>query len=219
MTSCAPSRPRHHHRCAPRRGCLRSTTTIDLKADGSGTILQETAVIDPGAGDAPGHGWCECSVRRQAAAALRRGAGAQGGEADGRDVRFRGADQDRRARRLSRALFASPTSRRSRSRWTRAPDSLTAGGDTRKPPFAFAFNRGPAASTLTIQMPEQTPGVCWRNAAARRRDVDADKAQAAQALAMMKMMMHGHVRRRRVERRRPHHQDATRPTSRDRGSR
>src|SRR6188472_1418386 len=25
-------------------GCLRSTTTIDVKADGSGTILQETAV-------------------------------------------------------------------------------------------------------------------------------------------------------------------------------
>jgi hypothetical protein len=65
-----------------------------------------------------------------------------------------------------------------------------AGSDTRKPPFGFAFKRGTAASVLTIQMPDQTPGAAGALPMPGAGS-DADKAQAAQALAMMKMMMRG----------------------------
>ena len=60
-----------------------------------------------------------------------------------------------------------------------------------EPPFAFALDKGPASSTLTIQMPEQSmkgvPGLPPSGPGIS----DADKAQAAQMLGMMKMMMQG----------------------------
>jgi hypothetical protein len=63
----------------------------------------------------------------------------------------------------------------------------------RQPPFAFAFDKGAAASTLTIQLPEQMPGASPLQGlpGAGAGVSEADKAQAAQALAMMKMMMQG----------------------------
>jgi hypothetical protein len=65
-----------------------------------------------------------------------------------------------------------------------------AGGDSKQPPFSFTFNRGPASSLLTIQMPEQMPG---RKAlpGLAGGGTDAEKAQAAQTMSMMKMMMRG----------------------------
>ncbi len=69
-------------------------------------------------------------------------------------------------------------------------DSLASGPDARKPPFGFAFKRGAAASVLTIQMPDQTPGPAGALPMPGGGS-DADKAQAAQAMGMMKMMMRG----------------------------
>ena len=73
-------------------------------------------------------------------------------------------------------------------------DQGTSGMNAAKqPPFAFAFAKGAAESTLTIQMPEQMPGTSPLQGfpGGGAGGSDADKAQAAQALAMMKMMMQG----------------------------
>jgi hypothetical protein len=63
---------------------------------------------------------------------------------------------------------------------------------SKQPPFGFNFNRGATSSVLTIQMPNQMPTkgqmpMLPSGAAG----TDAEKAQAAQALAMMKTMMRG----------------------------
>jgi hypothetical protein len=61
----------------------------------------------------------------------------------------------------------------------------------KQPPFSFVLTRGPAASVLTIKLPDQAlntaglPGLPGAGAS------DAEKAQAAQAIGMMKMMMKG----------------------------
>ena len=61
---------------------------------------------------------------------------------------------------------------------------------SRQPPFSFGFDRGPRSSVLTIRMPEQPPGASIPGLPAAS-GTDAEKAQAAQALGMMKMMMQG----------------------------
>ena len=171
--------------------CLRSTTTIDLKADGSGTILQETAVSTQALGMLQGMA----------------GANAQPGD---KPPQLFGEEQARKAATTMGVTFVSGEPIKTgelegyRARYSftdiskvsvkmdQGADSLTAGGgDTRKPPFAFGFNRAPAASTLTIQMPEQTPGSAGGMPLPGAATSDADKAQAAQALTMMKMMMRG----------------------------
>ena len=173
-------------------GCLRSTTTIDLKADGSGTILQETAVSTQALGMLQGMA----------------GANAQSGD---KPPQLFGEEQARKAATTMGVTFVSGEPIKTgelegyRARYSftdiskvsvkmdQGADNLTAsaGGDARKPPFAFGFDRTPAASTLTIQMPEQTPGSAGGMPLPGAATSDADKAQAAQALAMMKMMMRG----------------------------
>ena len=70
-------------------------------------------------------------------------------------------------------------------------DSVAPESKTKKPPFGFTFKRGAAASLLTIQMPDQTPGGMSPVPMPGAGGTDAEKAQAAQAMAMMKMMMRG----------------------------
>ena len=53
------------------------------------------------------------------------------------------------------------------------------------------FKRGAAASVLTIQMPDQSPGALASCRLPGAGGTDAEKAQAAQAMTMMKMMMRG----------------------------
>jgi hypothetical protein len=168
--------------------CLRSTTVIDLKPDGSGTIVQETA------------------MSAQALGMLQGLAGAnQGGQA-GKPPQLFGEEQARKAADTMGVKFVSGEPIKSgelegyRARYAfdniesvtvkmdQSTDSLAPGGQKEKPPFGFAFKQG-ATSLLTIQMPDQPstdqlplPG---------KGGTDADKAQAAQAMAMMKMMMRG----------------------------
>jgi hypothetical protein len=171
-------------------GCLRSTTTIDLKADGSGTIVQETAVstqalgmlqgmagANAQSGDKPPQLFGEEQARKAATTmgvTFVSGEPIKTGELDGYRARYSFADISKVSVKMDQGA-----------------DSLTAGGDTRKPPFAFGFNRAPATSTLTIQMPEQAPGSAGGMPLPGAATSDAEKAQAAQALAMMKMMMRG----------------------------
>ena len=170
-------------------GCLRSTTTIDLKVDGSGTIVQETAMSAQALGMLQGLAGANQKAEkppqqlfgeeqaRQAAATM--GVTFVSGEA------IKTGDLEG-----YRARYAFDDISKVTVKMDQGTDSLAPGSDARKPPFGFAFKRGAAASVLTIQMPDQTPGPAGA-LPMPGAGPDADKAQAAQAMAMMKMMMRG----------------------------
>jgi hypothetical protein len=169
-------------------GCLRSTTTIDLKADGSGTIVQEAAVSAQALGMLQGLAGANKTAEkppeifgeaqaRQAASTMGvtfvSGETIKTGDLEGYRARYSFDD-------ISKVTV----------KMDQGTDNLTAGSDAKKPPFGFAFKRGAAASVLTIQMPDQTPGP-GGSLPMPGAGSEAEKAQAAQALTMMKMMMRG----------------------------
>jgi hypothetical protein len=169
-------------------GCLRSTTTIELRADGSGTVLQETAVT------------------AQALAMLKGFASSQGDAAKAQSEIF-SEEQARQAAATMGVTFVSGEpiktaeleGYRARYRFddiskvkvNMDPGVAGMSGDARRPPFGFSFAKTPASSILTIDMPEQAPGKGAMPGLPPMGGSDADKAQAAQALVMMKMMMKG----------------------------
>jgi hypothetical protein len=171
-------------------GCIRSTTAIDLHPDGSGTIVQETAVSAQAlamlkgmaagnqTGDAPTELFSEEQARKTAAAM---GVTFVSGEP------IKTADLDG-----YRAKFSFDDISKVKVSMEQGASGI-AGGDSKQPPFSFSFDRGPSSSLLTIQMPEQMPGgkALPGLPGAGAGASDADKAQAAQAMAMMKMMMRG----------------------------
>jgi len=171
-------------------GCLRSTTVIDVKSDGSGTIVQETA------------------VSAQALGMLQGLAGAN--QAADKPAQLFGEEQARKAAATMGVTFVSGESIKTgelegyRARYAfdnienvtvkmdQATDDLAPGSNTKKPPFGFTFTRGATASVLNIRMPEQAPGEGPGGLPLPGAGgTNADKAQTAQALAMMKMMMKG----------------------------
>jgi hypothetical protein len=170
-------------------GCLRSTTTIDLRPDGSGTILQETAMT------------------AQALAMLKSFA-SQSDTGKAPQAEIFGEEQAKKAADSMGVTFVSGEPIKSaefegyRARYSFADiskikvnmDQSVSGPQTsasaKQPPFAFGFDKGPASSTLTIQMPDQTP-TGQLPGLPKKGGTDAEKAQAAQALGMMKMMMKG----------------------------
>jgi hypothetical protein len=169
-------------------GCIRSTTAIDLHPDGSGTIVQETgvsaqaqAMLKGMGGNQTGGGPTELFSEEQA----RKAAAAMGvtfvsGEpiktADLEGYRARFSFDDISKVKVSMEQGAA----------------AVGGAESKQPPFSFSFNRGPSSSILTIDMPEQMPSSkALSGLPGAGGTTDADKAQAAQALAMMKMMMRG----------------------------
>lgn len=169
-------------------GCLRSTTTIDLQADGSGTIVQETA------------------MSAQALAMLKSFA-AQSSDGGAPPSDIFGEEQAKKAAGSMGVTFVSGEPFKTadfegyRARYSfddiskikvSMDQSMSAPQTTssKQAPFAFGFDRGGAASTLTIQMPEQPP-TGQLPGLGSGATTEAEKAQAAQALAMMKVMMKG----------------------------
>jgi hypothetical protein len=168
-------------------GCLRSTTTIDLRPDGSGTVVQETGMT------------------AQALSMMKGVASSQAGTEPSGEL-F-GEDQARKAAAMMGVTFVSGEPFKAgdiegyRARYSfddiakvkvnmdQSPAGMSSG--PRRPPFGFTFDRGPASSVLTIQMPEQPPGSGPLPGLPAAGGTDAEKAQAAQALGMMKMMMRG----------------------------
>jgi hypothetical protein len=171
-------------------GCLRSTTVIDLKADGSGTVVQETAVSAQALGLLQGMGGA--------------------GQAGDKPMQLFGEEQARKAAETMGVTFVSGEAIKTgelegyRARYSFADiakvtvkmdqgtGAMAPGSDTKKPPFGFSFARGAAASVLTIRMPDQAPGAPPGGLPIPGAGgTDAEKAQAAQAMGMMKMMMRG----------------------------
>jgi hypothetical protein len=174
-------------------GCLRLTTTVDLRADGSGTIVQESAMSAQ-------------------AIAMIKGFAAQADTKGKGPAELFGEEQARKAAESMGVTFVSGEVIKSadlegyRARYSfddvtkirvTMDQSGSGQGSGKGAPFSFAFDRRAASSLLTIQMPEGggsvpgmppggLPGIPGGAGAS-----DAEKAQAEQAMTMMKMMMKG----------------------------
>jgi hypothetical protein len=171
-------------------GCLRSTTTIDLKPDGSGTIVQENA------------------VSAEALAMLKSFAGSQQQGKGGAAPDIFTQEQAMKTAETMGVTFVSGEpiktteleGYRARYRFDdittikvnmkQTPDGMAAAGSD-PPPFGFTFEKGSSSSTLTIQMPDQMPGGSALPGLPGSGGASGDPAQAAQAMSMMKMMMKG----------------------------
>lgn len=170
-------------------GCLRATTTIELKPDGSGTVVQETAMTTQ-------------------ALTMLKSIGSQAQQGGGSPTDIFSEEQAKKAAATMGVTFVSgepiktPEMEGYRARYSFTDISQikvdmqqgaagAAPGAGKQPPFAFAMDRSGPTSVLTIKMPEQTPGGGPLPGLPAGATSDADKAQAAQALTMMKMMMQG----------------------------
>ena len=169
-------------------GCLRSTTLITVKPDGSGTILQETGLS-------------------QQALAMIKSMAAAGGDAKMPADVF-GESQAKQAADMMGVTFVSGEpiktadleGYRARFSFTdirkvqmkmnqNAPAGLSGAGATSgESPFQFGFERKGAASQLTINVPELKPGQ-GPMGAMPKMGADTNPAQTQQAIAMMKMML------------------------------
>ena len=172
-------------------GCLRSTTTIELKPDGSGTIVQENAVgaealamLKSFAASSPqqGKGGASPDIFTQEQAM-------KTGEAMG--VTFVSGEPIKTADLEGyRARYRFDDITTIKVNMKQTPDAMPGAGSD-QPPFGFTFAKGSSSSTLTIQMPDQMPGGSALPGLPGGGGANADPAQAAQAMAMMKMMMKG----------------------------
>jgi hypothetical protein len=175
-------------------GCLRATTVVELRPDGGGTILQEIGLTAQ-------------------AAAMIKGFSSQNQQGGAKPPELFTEEQARKAadsmgvRFVSGEPFTANGMEGYRSRY--AFDDITKvslntdqgaaqltspDAKPKEPPFTFAFDKKGASSVLTINLADQTKGggkLLPDLPGAGANGKEADKAQAAQALAMMKMMMSG----------------------------
>lgn len=181
--------------------CLRSTTLITVRADGSGTVLQETG-MSPQA---------FAMLQSMAASAQKDQSGAASpsifGEEQARKaasemgVRFVSGEPIKTAEMEGfRARFEFDDIRKVQMKMNQDP-TLAVGGAAeapREPPFAFGFERSGSSSTLTIRLPEESQGkgplgqMPGMGGMTGMPGADGKDPQAnQQALSMMKMMMQG----------------------------
>jgi hypothetical protein len=136
-------------------GCLRSTTTITVKRDGTGTMDQEIGAtpqalamlrsFNPGGTDKPAD--LQMFGREQAEAA-----------AKSMGVRFVSGEPIKTAESEGyRAHFAFDDVTKIKFDMSKTPSGPAAEAKP-APPFGFGFTKGDATSVLTITMPDQQSG-------------------------------------------------------------
>ena len=172
--------------------CLRSTTVISVKADGSGTVLQETG-MSPQAlamlkGFAGSEGKAEVPAEIFGEAQARKAAGVMG-------VRFVSGEPIKTAHLEGyRANYAFDDISKVQVNMDQNSAALSSGSEKREPPFGFDFEKRAGSSLLTVRMPEPKQG---RNGALGPLGSmpgagdSKDPQTNQQALAMMKTMMQG----------------------------
>jgi hypothetical protein len=173
--------------------CLRSTTVIDLRPDGGGTIVQETGLTAQALAMIKGFGSAnqqgankptEIFTEEQARKA-----------ADTMGVTFvSGEPFKANGMEGYRARFSFDDITKVKMSMDQSAAQLTSpDAKTKEPPFTFSFDKKAASSLLTIQLADETMGgpKLLPEMPGSGGTSEADKAQAAQALAMMKMMMAG----------------------------
>lgn len=174
--------------------CLKSTTVISVRPDGTGTIVQET-------GFSP-----------EALAMLKGFAGAAAEQKEGGSPELFGEAQAKQAastmgvRFISgepiktgelegyRARFAFDDVRKLQMKMNQSPTAgIGATYQGGQPPFGFAFDRRGNSALLTITMPQETPTAALDKIAPGLGGggAGASPEQNQQALQMMKVMMKG----------------------------
>jgi hypothetical protein len=166
--------------------CLRSTTVIAVKSDGSGTIVQETGVSPQmlsmlqsmaGGGSAQAPPVKEMFGEEQA----RKAAEAMG-------VQFVSGEPIKTSDLEGyRARFAFADIGKLRMRLNQQASGSMGGDAPGDPPFGFQFQKGTTSSRLTIDMPDMkspTEPLGFK-------DMAGNAEQMQQAMTMMKMMTRG----------------------------
>lgn len=166
--------------------CLRSTTTISVKADGSGTVLQETGVSPQtlamlkGMGGAPSGAPPEMFGEAQAKKA-----------ADMMGVQFVSGEPIKTTELEGyRARYAFADIRNVRMKMNQAEAAGMPGSPsgTEESPFSFNFERRGASSLLTVTVPDQKTGP---GGPLPQPPPGGDAQANQQAMQMMKTMMRG----------------------------
>jgi hypothetical protein len=169
--------------------CLRSTTVISVKPDGSGTIVQETG-LSPEAlgmmkgmagerGKMPAELFGEEQSKKTAAAMgveFVSGEPIKTAQLEGYRARFAFAD----VRKLRMKMNQDPTGGLS-GKGSSAGDS----------PFGFELENRGASSVLTITVPDTPPGAANAKGTLTGLPAGATPEQNQQAIQMMKLMMQG----------------------------
>jgi len=167
-------------------GCLKSTTTIDLKPDGSGTIVQENAVTAEALAMIKGFAASQ-NTKDVPQDLFSQEQALKTAETMG--VTFVSGEAIKTASHEGyRALYKFDDITKVKFNLQQGTEAVAGGSSPARPPFGFTFTRGASSSVLTIQMPEQAPGGF---PGMPKGTSEADKAQATQAMAMMKMMLKG----------------------------
>jgi len=172
--------------------CLRSTTVVSIRPDGSGTIVQETGLspqamammqsMAAGAAEqkqgVPPEVFGEEQAKKAAATmgvTFLSGEPIKTADMEGYRARFSFDD----VRKLQMKMNQDPTA------------GLAAGQDASDSPFGFGFERRGESAILTITMPDEKPAGIPGLGAAGMGGAGTSPEQNAQAVQMMKMMMQG----------------------------
>ena len=172
--------------------CLRSSTVITVKPDGSGTIDQEIGASPQ----------AMAMIRSFAANADQKAAPATDGIfgpeqaqklATEMGVRYLSGEPVKTADMEGyRAKYAFDDIAKLRMKMNQNAGPTPAAAAATEPPFGFDFERRGDASVLTIRMPEQKMGAGSPfEQLSQMSGAKGSSAENEQALAMMKMMMRG----------------------------
>lgn len=174
-------------------GCLRSTTVIDLRPDGGGTIVQETGLTAQAVAMIKGFGSANQQGGNKPTDLFTEEQARKAAEAMG--VTFvSGEPFTGNGMEGYRARFSFDDITKVKMSMDQSAAQLTSpDAKPKEPPFSFAFDKKAASSLLTIQLADESKGgpKLLPELPGGGGTSDADKAQGAQALAMMKMMMAG----------------------------
>ena len=171
--------------------CLRSTTVVSIRPDGSGTIVQETGLSPQ-------------------ALAMLQGMAGSGEQKDAMPREVFGEDQARKIASQMGVTFVSGEPIKTaqlegyRARFSfddvrklqmkmnaEAAAAFSGGKNGSEPPFGFGFERRGESSLLTITMPQEKPAGLPGLGAGMGGGAAASPEQNAQAVQMMKVMMQG----------------------------
>jgi hypothetical protein len=173
-------------------GCLRSTTVISVKPDGSGTVVQETGVSPQALAMLQGMAGSSAEPGKMPPQLFGEEQARKAAETMG--IQFVSGEPMKTAQMEGyRARFAFDDVRKLRMKMNQDPTknaATTSGGDS---PFGFDFERRGSSSVLTIVMPEKADGAAGMNpinglgVGGNKTDPQANQ----QAMQMMKVMMQG----------------------------
>jgi len=175
-------------------GCLRSTTVIDLKPDGAGTIVQEVGLTAQAMAMIKGFGSANQQGGNKPADIFTEEQARK--TADAMGVTFvSGEPFSANGMEGYRARFSFTDITKVKMSMDQSTAQLTnPDAKSKEPPFSFALDKKPASSLLTINLADESAGgrpKLLPEMPGAGGTSEAEKAQAQQALAMMKMMMSG----------------------------